>query len=1004
MQGLDRKPKTRPLSNNSMTESVEGAVKDCVPFLNTVDLSQYTDVSQSRVDGTLRWFDDNPQYLQWKSSLESSILWVSGFAGSGKTTLVLYIKQLLLKEFQRHRIVATFICDDKNEKQRNIIYILQSLIYQIVEQYTGLWRLVITAKKKHGPLHFQRLDGLWQILEQIINSDKSPGITILLDAVDECEVETKQSILGRLYTLSVGSIDASFKVFVTSRLDARSTLNLEGISLHVSDIWLDDYQTQIAEDVSLVVRRALQRLVNMGRCGSNIQNLIADAFIAKADKGFLWTKFALKYLEERNGLLSTTISDIESLLPQALEGVYQKYLSTIPRADVVNAATLLRFLVACDRPLSTAELGILFVADVSQTAVSLVQEETNLIDNRLIVNLLGSLIRIEGDKVYLVHQTLKDFLTALPSTGSLTHSFAVNIDQMKGTIALICVRYIRACIASRPNIEGSTSSSADSDMDIAMDSPTVPEPDLLYGMNLLEAWNSQATDDLALQSHMASFGLFDYAALHLHRDIQIASERYPKDIDLLWDLALELYEYDDTAKHCWFRYLWSHQLPGEPFPAKVDALTKAAFTGHLPVIQRLLMRSNVQRESISRALYWTVRHDHELCTSALLSHANLSDSQPIIEPHPLLIAAKYGSLHCFTMLMKMAPLLTNIKDSSGETALMLAAGHGHVEIVKALLKDQHVDCLLADNLGRTALHRAVYSESVAVTDMLIMDGRVDVRAESLYGRTALIQAAEDGNLEIMKVLLKHSSILINQQDHKGRTALSYACGQGHLSVVKRLWKMPGIDLLCPDKQGRVIHSWAACHRNPETLRFLTSRARQGIDIPDHDGWSPFAWALGPPAITANITLLLETKEVDLNRKDALSGRPLLSWAAGYGETSLIRTLLRDARLDVHAKDDQGHTPLMNAAIAGHADTVSFLVQQSFTDVNQQDLQGRTALWLAARDGHLEIVILLARVPGVQLCLRDNQNLTALEAALKFNHRATSIYLQESIDKQARLAG
>jgi ankyrin repeat protein len=61
-----------------------------------------------------------------------------------------------------------------------------------------------------------------------------------------------------------------------------------------------------------------------------------------------------------------------------------------------------------------------------------------------------------------------------------------------------------------------------------------------------------------------------------------------------------------------------------------------------------------------------------------------------------------------------------------------------------------------------------------------------------------------------------------------------------------------------------------------------------------------------------------------------------------------------AGADVHAKDRDGQTALMQAAVKGHTDIVLALVAAG-ADVHPQNEFGQTALMQAAVKGHTDIV-------------------------------------------------
>jgi hypothetical protein len=87
-------------------------------------------------------------------------------------------------------------------------------------------------------------------------------------------------------------------------------------------------------------------------------------------------------------------------------------------------------------------------------------------------------------------------------------------------------------------------------------------------------------------------------------------------------------------------------------------------------------------------------------------------------------------------------------------------------------------------------------------------------------------------------------------------------------------------------------------------------------------------------------------------------------AARLGNADTVRTLLASPNVDVNGVDDQGNTPLIEAARLGHDEVVTALVIAK-ANTQAKNSEGKTALMLAAEGGHEETVRVLTQAGAAQ---------------------------------------
>ncbi|KAL4898372.1 ankyrin repeat-containing domain protein [Aspergillus ambiguus] len=257
--------------------------------------------------------------------------------------------------------------------------------------------------------------------------------------------------------------------------------------------------------------------------------------------------------------------------------------------------------------------------------------------------------------------------------------------------------------------------------------------------------------------------------------------------------------------------------------------------------------------------------------------------------------------------------------------------------------------------------------------------RKGVEAAEWRGRTALMFAAETKSTQTVSLILE-KCLDVHARDSQGRTALHYAVHGGNPGNVALLLQK-GLDPTIKDAGGVTPHRMAMCSESPEIIDLIYEQVLD-TEVLNLVGETPLVVACGLNRFEAAKTLLKHDADTEARRghfkmkpltiackggheelvellighgADLLScsraGRTNIGIAA-YGGYSRIVTLMLEHGVPIDLMDSHMQTPLISAAIAGHAEAVCALTA---ANIDHGDNKGRTALSYAAESGHNGIV-------------------------------------------------
>ena len=159
---------------------------------------------ESVLDEIENWTEDSER---------SPIFWLSGLAGTGKTTIAQTASERM---FADGRLGASFFCSGGFEDRNNLQLIFPTLAFQLAHKYPDFRSLLIPLLQSNPDMVHESLQD--QMQKFLVEPLQSAGIStvIVIDALDECKDEEPESAILLVLGQSVSQIP-EVKFLITSR-------------------------------------------------------------------------------------------------------------------------------------------------------------------------------------------------------------------------------------------------------------------------------------------------------------------------------------------------------------------------------------------------------------------------------------------------------------------------------------------------------------------------------------------------------------------------------------------------------------------------------------------------------------------------------------------------------------------------------------------------------------------------------------------------------------------
>ena len=397
--------------------------------------------------------EDITKWANESSSDSPHVFWLTGQAGSGKTT----IAYTIARRFERgssagqHTVLGgNFLCSRQFEETRGRTQIIPTIAYQLARECKPYEDALQVANNFDVVNHdvVTQLKSLliapWQQSEPI-RCPKLPPYLIVIDALDEIKGDEGSSFLHDLLA-AIDEYDLrGFKFFVTSRSDPE-VVKLQGSFASKANCYLQDVPIEEAKpDVKLYLKEKLKELDGRPEF---------DELVNRAGGLFIYAATAVRYLagsvtmEEQIGLLRNLFSksyepsvssDTTSLIDDLYRQIMLDAFSNLDERVLARRLCILHtFLYTAERTSASTVVSLVyrrFIPGGDYEAVRAVLQD------------LHAILYTRGDHIFWYHASFPDFIFTQARSnfriGERDFAFSYNEPSLHRFLSESCFRIMK---------------------------------------------------------------------------------------------------------------------------------------------------------------------------------------------------------------------------------------------------------------------------------------------------------------------------------------------------------------------------------------------------------------------------------------------------------------------------------------------------------------------------------------------------------------------------------
>ncbi|KAL4918902.1 hypothetical protein BDW62DRAFT_180053 [Aspergillus aurantiobrunneus] len=377
------------------------------------------------------WILENGRVKEWLSpdpdQSYSSILWINGRPGTGKTYLASVLIEACVKDYSW--VTCYFYCNEKVEMKTSALVILRGILLQLVDQHRELVPYCHSKMKSARTPTLSDLSTAYTLIETFC--ERLPRLYMIIDGLDECEdgrkdlVESFKNLIKKTESYSPGKLRVLFL--------SRPMTEIKNLVPDAAILALGPEHNK--QDIQRYCRRRTCELEKFEFSDADL-NDVAERICIKADGMFLFAKLVMNNLAKQPNRHSFRMEISDTRLPNELDEAYTRIMERL-KQDLIPeqleyTRLLLGWLVRSKRPLKWTEIQLALSIDMGTLDANEVDMNLKIRDEPL--ELCGSLVQVlKGNRIELVHSTARLFIERRSD---------INLAAAECDLTMRCLRYL----------------------------------------------------------------------------------------------------------------------------------------------------------------------------------------------------------------------------------------------------------------------------------------------------------------------------------------------------------------------------------------------------------------------------------------------------------------------------------------------------------------------------------------------------------------------------------